>query len=233
MRILVLADIHANWEALRAIDEPFDACLCAGDIVDYGAQPVECVRWVRENVTAGVRGNHDHAVAQRVVGKGGGRFREWSAATRALQWQLLGPQEMKYLARLPLTRRLVLDDRTFFLVHGTPRDPMDEYIGADPDMWRDRLKHVNADFVLVGHTHLPFVLELGDKTVLNPGSLGQPRDGDARAAYAIIDDGVVTLKRTEYDVEATIATLREAAVPIQVMMRAEQVLRTGSTDKSA
>ena len=80
MKILLLADIHANWPALAAIDESFDACLFMGDVVDYAADPVPCVEWLRKYATAWVRGNHDHSVAQRVLVRPGGTFRMISAA---------------------------------------------------------------------------------------------------------------------------------------------------------
>ena len=93
MKILVLADIHANWPALAAIaaKETFDACLFAGDLVDYGTDPVPCVEWIREHARAAVRGNHDHAVAQKVSARGGTGFRQLAAITRPLQWAVLQP----------------------------------------------------------------------------------------------------------------------------------------------
>ena len=132
MKILVLADIHANWPALSAIDESFDACLFLGDLVDYASNPVPCIEWVRDNATAAVRGNHDHAVAQKIVARGGTGFRQLAAATRPLQWKVLSPQHLKYLARLPVTRHVRLEESRFALVHATPRDPMDEYLVDDP-----------------------------------------------------------------------------------------------------
>lgn len=231
MRILVLGDIHSNWAALSAIAEAesgaFDACLVTGDLVDYGTDPLPCVRWVREHATAVVRGNHDHAVAQRVTARPGSGLKAIAAAARPLHWEVLGREEMRYLARLPVTNRLNLGGRTFFLVHATPRDPMDEYLGKDHGGWANRLAFVEADFVLVGHTHIPYVLELQGKTIINPGSVGQPRDGDPRAAYAMIIDGRVELRRIEYDIEATIAQLQASGLPEEVRLASEQVLRRG------
>jgi putative phosphoesterase len=231
VRVLVLGDIHSNWAALSAVAAaepgPFDACLVTGDLVDYGGDPVRCLRWVREHATAAVRGNHDHAVAQRVAAKCGSGFKSIAAATRPLHWQMLGREEMKFLARLPVTCRVNVGETTFFLVHGTPRDPMDEYLGGDRAAWAVRLDLVEADYVLVGHTHLPFVLDLGRTTVLNPGSVGQPRDGDPRAAYAVIEDGRVELRRVEYDLDAAVGQLRAAGVRGEALDAAERVLRTG------
>jgi len=227
MKILVLADIHANWPALSAIRESFDACLFLGDLVDYGANPIACINWVREHATAAVRGNHDHAVAQRIAARGGSGFRELAAATRPLNWQLLQPGHMKYLSRLPVTRTVTFDGLRLALFHATPRDPMDEYLLDDPAGWQARLAGIDADIVCVGHTHVPFHLELDKVQVLNPGSVGQPRDGDPRCAYAVIERGKIELRRVEYDIDAAIAQLAESQVAPSALAIAEAALRTG------
>ena len=231
MRVLVLGDIHSNWVALSAVAEaepgPFDACLVTGDLVDYGSDPVRCIRWVRGHATAVVRGNHDHAVAQRVAARGGSGFKSIAAAVRPLHWQVLGREEMKFLARLPVTCRLSVGEKNFFLVHATPRDPMDEYLGEDRGGWAARLEFVEADYVLVGHTHIPFVLDLGKTTVVNPGSVGQPRDGDPRAAYAVIEDGRIELRRVAYDLDAAVEHLRASGLRDEAFLAAERTLRTG------
>jgi putative phosphoesterase len=227
MKILLLSDIHANWPALSAIQESFDACLFLGDLVDYGGNPVPCIEWVRTNARAAVRGNHDHAVAQRIRARGGSGFRDLAAATRPLNWQLLDLQHLKYLARLPVTARIELDGLRFLLVHATPRDPMDEYLIDDPAGWQSRLKGIEADFVCVGHSHIQFHLDLGGIQIINPGSVGQPRDGDPRCAYAVIEDGKVRLERVAYDIEAAVQNLRDAQIPPHALSLAESSLRTG------
>ena len=188
MRILLVADIHGNWPALQAITEPHDVCLCLGDLVDYGLEPAPCIEWVRRRAHHVVRGNHDHGVAQNVTIVGRNGFKYLTGVTRELSRARLGADDLRYLSRLPVTRMLTLDDTRFLLVHATPRDPLDEYAPADADYWRRRLQNVEADVVCVGHTHLPYVLEVDGTLVINPGSLGQPRDGDPRASYAIIED---------------------------------------------
>jgi putative phosphoesterase len=227
MKILLIADIHSNWPALQAIDETFDACFFLGDLVDYGTDPVPCIDWVRRYASAAVRGNHDHAVAQRVPARPGSGFRQLAAATRPLHWDVLNPTCLKYLSRLPVTQRLLVDGKTFFLVHGTPRDPMDEYLADDAEGWRARLESVDADFVCVGHTHSQFHLDLGRMQIVNPGSVGQPRDGDARCAYAVIHNGAVELRRVAYDIDATLRHMREAGLEPWALEIAESVLRHG------
>jgi predicted phosphodiesterase len=228
MRILLVADIHANWPALQAVAaQPHDVCLFVGDLVDYGLEPAPCIRWVREQVRHAVRGNHDHGVAQNVVVNGRTGFKYLTGITRPLTRQRLAGADLDFLARLPVSRTLTLDDHCYLLVHATPRDPLDEYAPADPDYWARRLQNVEADVVCVGHTHLPYVLEVGGKRVINPGSVGQPRDGDPRASFALIEDGRVELRRVEYPVEETIAAVRASPLPDRAKEMLADVYRTG------
>jgi putative phosphoesterase len=227
MRILVVADIHANWPVLHTLQEPHDVCLCLGDLVDYALEPVPCIEWVRKTAHYTVRGNHDHGVAQFVPVNGRGGFKYLTGVTRTLTQQLLGSADRRFLASLPVTQALTLDDTRFFLVHATPRDPLDEYAPSDVDFWTRRLQGVEADVVCVGHTHQPFVLEVDDKLVINPGSLGQPRDGDPRGCYALIEDNRVDLKRVEYPVEDTVRIVQESSLPDQAKEMLAEVYRTG------
>ncbi|QDT49983.1 metallophosphoesterase family protein [Symmachiella dynata] len=231
MKILVVSDIHANWPALQAIEESFDACLFLGDLVDYGTDPLPCIDWVQKNATLAVRGNHDHAVAQRVAVRGGSPFRRLTAATRQAQYNAITPDKMRYLSRLPVTASQTIDGLKFHLVHATPRDPLDEYLYEDPEGWSARLKHVDADFVCVGHTHQQFHIKLDGVEILNPGSVGQPRDGDPRAAYAVIENGKVELRRVAYDIDASLEQMRSAGVESWVLQMAEAVLRTGGRSR--
>lgn len=227
MRILVVADIHSNWEALRAIPVDFDCCVVVGDLVDYGTDPLPCIDWVRRHASATVRGNHDHAVAQRVDPTGTSGYRRLAAATRPLHWSLLDSQRLKFLARLPVSAYFRVQQHNLFLIHATPRDAMDEYLAADPEAWKQRLEGIEADYVCVGHSHLPFHLQLGSTQVINPGSVGQPRDGDWRASYAIIDNGQVSLHRVEYDLDACLRQMAQAGTPDWAVSLAGAVLRSG------
>src|SRR6266446_2589556 len=120
MRILLLADIHANWPALQAINEPFDECLVLGDLVDYGLDPSPCIQWVKEHGTYSVRGNHDHGVAQYVNVQGKNGFKYLTAVTRPLTQERISLEERRFLGALPITRRFTLDNTRFLLVHATP-----------------------------------------------------------------------------------------------------------------
>jgi putative phosphoesterase len=227
VRILVVSDIHANWPALAAIDEPHDVCLCLGDLVDYGPDPGPCVRWAMEHAHHGIRGNHDHGVAQGVPITGDRGYRYLTRCSRPLMWEALSPDERRYLLQLPLTKRLTLGGKRFLLVHGTPRDPLDEYLMKDPATWAKRVQKADADIVCVGHSHMQFNLLADGIVVLNPGSVGQPRDGDPRAAYAVIEDGRIELKRVAYAVEETIRRVEAMDMPDRAKEMLCHALRAG------
>jgi putative phosphoesterase len=230
MRILILADIHGNWPALQAVvKEPFDVCLVLGDLVDYALEPSPCIEWVRHHAHYAVRGNHDHGVAQNVPVFGRNGYKYLTGVTRLQTRERVTPADLRLLASLPVTRSVTLEDARFFLVHASPRDPLDEYAPANADFWARRLDGVDADVVCVGHTHHPYVLPVGDKLVINPGSLGQPRDGDPRACYAVIEDQRVELKRVEYPVEDTIRAIQDSTLPDQTKAILADVFRMGGT----
>jgi putative phosphoesterase len=228
MRILLLADIHGNWPALQAIEEPHDLCLVLGDLVDYGVEPVSCIGWVRGHTDHCIRGNHDHGMAQNVTIAATSGLPYLAGLTRTLTRGQLEADDIRYLASLPITRRLTLDDKHVLMVHGTPRDPLDEYGPPDVDFWTRRLERVDADIVLVGHTHVPYSLRVGHRLVINPGSVGWPRDGDPRASYAILENGNVELKRVEYPVEETVKTIEATQLPDAAKQQLAQLLRTGT-----
>jgi putative phosphoesterase len=227
MRILVVSDIHANWPALAAIDQSYDACLCLGDLVDYGPDPLACVRWAMTHATYAIKGNHDHGVAQGIPVTGETGFRYLTRTSRPSMWEALGPEERRYLLQLPVTQRLTLGGRHILMVHATPRDPLDEYLVKDPSSWSKRLQNEQAQIVCVGHTHIQYRLQVNGVTVLNPGSVGLPRDGDPRAAYAVIGDNDIELRRAAYPIEETIARIEEMPWPRRAKDIAASVLRLG------
>jgi putative phosphoesterase len=227
MRVLVVADIHGNRAALESIREPFDACVCVGDLVDYGPEPGACVEWVRKNAAYCVRGNHDHGAAQNVEIQGVAGFRYLTSVTRPLSVAALAPDQRRFLADLPTFRMFVLGGKRFLLVHATPRDPMDEYAPAEVGFWEPRLAGLNVDYVLTGHTHQPYTLQVNDALVVNPGSVGLSRDGDPRTAYAIIDGDDVQLKRTEYPIEETVRAVEALTSDEAARQMLIDVFRTG------
>ncbi|MGF1581639.1 MAG: metallophosphoesterase family protein [Gemmataceae bacterium] len=234
MKILLIADIHANWPALQAVvREPHDLCFFVGDLVDYNLQPSPCIGWVAANARYTVRGNHDHGVAQGVPISGQSGFRLLTSVTRPLTQERISRSDRRFLTRLPVTRFVTIDETRFFLVHASPRDPLDEYTYPEVDFWSRRVRDISADVFCVGHTHLPYVLEVGDKLVVNPGSVGQPRDGDPRASYAIIEGNHVQLRRIEYPVEDSVKVIQQSTLPENAKGLLTQVLRTGTLPKNA
>lgn len=218
MRILAISDVHANWPALEAIiaAEPYDHLTVGGDLVSYGPHPGEVVDLVRARATVAVRGNHDEALAHGVDCRCAPASKPLAEATRAVHRQMLSPAQTAYLGSLPLTGSLKADGKHFFSVHASPREHLYRYTltpEAPAQHLRAEVAGVEGEFILLGHTHLPMIRRLGDQIVINPGSVGQPRDGDPRASYAVIEDGVPELRRVAYDIERTVRALR--ALPIQ------------------
>lgn len=236
MRILVVSDIHGNWPALAAIlrRETFDVCLNIGDLVDYGPFSRECVRWARENCAeTSVRGNHDHGVCQGIGVTGDHGYRYLTRVSRPYQWPALDAEDRRFLTQLPVTRRLVLDGRRFLLVHGTPRDPLDEYVMCDIPVWNKRVANTEADIVCVGHTHMQFYIPGEPTAVLNPGTVGQPRDGDPRPAYAVIEGNEITLKRADYDAEETLRAFEALDIPDRAKEMYRECLKKGRLPPAA
>ena len=235
MRLLVISDIHGNWPALQAIQEEADAVLCLGDTVSYGPFPRECVAWVRERARYAVRGNHDSALAFGIDSRAAGFKRHLAAATLTIHRALLRPDDVAWLRELPMEVSFRLDDYRLHAVHAAPRDPLFGY-QLTPDLDDETLKRevedVRADLVLVGHTHLPMSRGAWTKVVVNPGSVGQPLDGDPRVSYAIIQDGVAEIRRVDYDIEAAVAGVRGMGLADEIAAALIGILRTGKPSAS-
>jgi putative phosphoesterase len=227
-RVLVISDIHANFEALRRVPDRFDRILCLGDIVDYGPDPVSCIQWLRDRDVVVVRGNHDDALARGVDCRCNPWMHEASSVTRALMAKLLGPADRQYLGTLPVQEDVTIDGVRIHLVHATPSDPLYSYVPPDDEeRWAREAERAEADVLLVGHTHLPMSLRVGGGYVVNPGSVGQPRDGDPRASFAIIEDGQPRLERVAYDIDASVSALEAQSLPDSVFRQLASLLRTG------
>ena len=230
MRVLVVSDIHANWPALQAIGEQADAIVCLGDIVSYGPFPRECVAWVRERATYAIRGNHDTALSHGVESGAAAFKRALAVATIERHRSLLPDDDLAWLRELPIQADFRFDDYRFHAVHASPMDPLYSY-RLTPELPDEELKKevesVRADIVLLGHTHLPMSRGAWTKVVVNPGSVGQPLDGDPRASYAVIEDGVAEIRRVEYDVEETVAGIRRLGLAGEMAQALIGMLRTG------
>lgn len=229
MRSLVISDVHGNRAALEAVlhSEPFDEILCLGDLVTYGPEPGACVRRLREAGAILVQGNHDRALAENVAPRCRARFVRLADATLPLARRQVAGEDLRWLRDAPHWLFLERASRRLMLVHATPSDPLYGYLGPDPEAWSEQIRATEADVLLVGHTHLQFDLEIDGRRVVNPGSVGQPKDGLPSAAYAVIDAGEISLSRVEYPVEETVTALRESHLAPEDLADLAELLRRG------
>jgi predicted phosphodiesterase len=235
MRIAVISDVHSNLHALDAVLAhvgTVDALWHLGDVVGYGPDPDEVVERLVKAGAIGVRGNHDAAAV-------GGSEIEWfnPEARAAMEWtrSAIAPATIAWLAALPDRR----EEGSFTLVHGSPLDPTWEYV-TTTSAARDNIEAMTTPHGLNGHTHVPIAFSLdGDRTsriapshepgaaldghrlLLNPGSVGQPRDGDPRASYLLLDLEArhARWERVPYDIDAVRSRMRSAGLPQRLSER--------------
>ena len=222
MRIAIVSDIHANLDAftkaLSLIDEQgVDAIYCLGDVVGYGGEPGPCVDLVRERCALTVKGNHDVAVAEGI----GMEYLPKDGQKAARKHQaLLSQDQLDFLAGLPL----VETTDTCTLVHAAPEHPaawqrLDSYFEL-----KGQFNYFQTPFCFIGHSHRPGVVadklgvskvKEGHRYLLNVGSIGQPRDGDARLSFGLLDTEAVSFEivRAHYDVEAAARKIKAAGLP--------------------
>jgi predicted phosphodiesterase len=241
VRIAIIADVHSNLEALETVlrhaegENALGQVWCLGDIVGYGPDPAACIGRLGGFDLRCVPGNHDHAAVGLLPTDDFNRD-----AAAAAHWTAgqLSPEERHYLENLPH----VVEEGDFTLVHGTLRWPIWEYLYS-PEAALAHLQRQQTPFGLVGHTHVPmavvedeasqegcrmYYLEAGTtvklaggRLVINPGGVGQPRDGDRRASYAVYDSDArtITLHRLEYDIAATQEKMEAAKLPRWLISR--------------
>jgi diadenosine tetraphosphatase ApaH/serine/threonine PP2A family protein phosphatase len=237
MKILIISDIHANLTALETVLDAageFDAAWCLGDVVGYGPDPNECIDLVRSLPGMQcIMGNHDAAVIRKIDDNA---FNQDARLAVAWTASMLTEESLDFLTNLP--ERLVLNGVT--LVHGSPRQPIWEYL-LDTRTVTVSFGFFDTPFCFVGHTHLPVVYYMADdsrsarltipedntqialapRTIINPGSVGQPRDRDPRAAYAIYDpeQSLWEFRRVRYDIEEVQDRMRLANLPERHILR--------------
>ena len=237
MRALVISDIHGNIEVLRALErqwgarlDEFDRVVCLGDLVDYGPDPGEVIDWVRSRATDVIRGNHDHAMATGEPCGSAPAYLEASILTRERLQSTLTKDELAYLDQLPMRQTLTAGGVNWHLVHATPADPLHAYVSPDStdEHWVSALAGLTGQIVLVGHTHLAFVRSVAGGLVINPGSIGMPRDGHPFGSYVIIQDHAAHFCRTVYDPEPMITRLRSLDLPAHVVDQLTRTFRTGT-----
>lgn len=230
----VISDVHANLEALTAVlnnidEERIDLILFLGDSIGYGPDPDACLDVLRTRADVLLAGNHDQAA----VGLTDVRYFN-PYARRAIEWtcERLSSEQKQFLRSLPLTAV----QGGMFLVHGTPRLPERwEYL-LDEDDARVNFGYFDEQVCFVGHSHIPFIMERtpagsirslahaaalkpANRYIINAGSVGQPRDGNPEAAYVIVRDRKVLIKRTAYDIVKTQKKMRKARLPEYLIER--------------
>ena len=224
MKYLIVSDTHANLEALEAVRAAadFDRLLFLGDAVDYGPDPEAVVDILREEAKAKgvlVQGNHDEGVSTPSEEFDDAWWSPVAVATMQYSRARLSPEQVAFLGGLPKTAQVDLGVAgRALLCHGVPASNH-EYLWPDlPDSTLRRLlgnDTAGFAFLFVGHTHQQFDRKFAALRIANPGSTGQPRDGDPRAGYGIFDtaEGALTLHRLKYPVERTVVKIRERAMP--------------------
>ncbi len=243
MRCLIVSDIHGNLQAFKSVIDHasgvggFDQIWQLGDLVGYGPEPGGCIDLLLEYDHVGVAGNHDLAAVGKI---GLELFNESTAAAARWTMNQLTEGHVAFLTGLPL--RFETEDFTF--AHGSPRDPVWEYLVTEQSA-TPNFSHFDTLRCLVGHSHLPFLCKLqddqavfysfpvrmsvrlgNDRYIINPGSVGQPRDGLPTASYAIYDSdaGTVTHQRATYDIAATQRLMRDCCLPAYLVDRLERGL---------
>lgn len=220
MRLAVLADVHANLPALEAVLADVDrvgpdGIWVAGDLIGYNPWPNEVLEILRARRVRAIRGNHDRAA----VGDPAFAFNE--LASEAIRWTRihLTPASVGYLKDLEDRVRITMPEGVVAMFHGSPRDD-DEYVlpwAADEDL----VRIAGAPFVILGHTHLPMALTFRSGLLMNPGSVGQPRDRDPRAAWGVLDLSRrrFEVRRVPYDIDGVATEIRKAGLPHELADR--------------
>ena len=241
MKIIIFSDLHANWEALsalqRAESQP-DAILFVGDVVNFGPDPQRCLDWVRANATAAVRGNHDHAVA--FGGDAGVNpallpvFTAHATTPRAFCRPRTGPGWAS--CRWARASSWTASASTWCT-------PCPASRWASASRWSRRARKSwrpswpcwtrGPDLLLVGHTHLPGMRKVGGTVIVNPGSLGQPRNGTPDATYAVWRDGALQIHHLHYDHDTTQRKLMSLPLDPDVVDRLQEILRQAARVSAA
>jgi putative phosphoesterase len=233
MRILIFSDLHSNLEALaalHAVEKPPDALFFLGDIVGYGPDPTACLGWTRAHATHIVRGDHDDATATGADFGSPPELRDLAIATREHTLRQLRSNDLAYLAALPTTAQIELGGARFFLAHGSPRAPLTrafDFVTASEDSLHAELEGIDADVILLGHTHIPGIRRVGKTHIVNPGSLGQPRHGLPSATYAVWQDGHLQIKHIDYDPKPTMNKLALMSLDPEIAERLREILARG------
>jgi putative phosphoesterase len=224
-RVAVITDIHANLPALEAalgrIDElGIDRIYCGGDLVGYGPHPDEVCALIERRAIPTIYGNYDDAIARDEHDCGCAYItpHDREIGQLSVEWTLVntGRAAKDFMRELPFELRFEAAGTSVHLVHGSPRK-VNEYLFEDkPDSLYERLAAAEgADMLVFGHTHRPWVRDFGGVRFVNCGSVGKPKDGDPRAAFAVISGNEVTIERVVYDARTVAAEVKQAGLPAE------------------
>ncbi|WP_082230528.1 metallophosphoesterase family protein [Haloprofundus marisrubri] len=219
MKIALISDVHANEPALRAVVEQIqsrdpDLVVCVGDIVGYGPNPAACLELVRDFADIVVAGNHDRTTQTPE------QYAHHPTAGPGLQHaaEELDSTQLQWLRELP--DRSTIGQESILIVHSHP-DPARQGAYVHPDKFENVGKNVDTDFLILGHTHVQHAEQVDGTLVVNPGSVGQPRDGNPKAAYAVVDttDQSANLQRVAYDIGCVRDDVEAAGLPEKAWQR--------------
>ena len=224
MKILVVSDIHGNYHALDYVmkNVEYDVLLCCGDLVVDYPFPEQCINLLKDNCAHICSGNNDYIVSHdqkpsEHIGAHYAHLAKDLDRAAELATEQISVDSMKYLRELPQECQFELDNIAFYMNHTAPRMSLQHYIDLHtPCSELDRYFHdIRADVIFTGHTHIQYVKKISDKILVNPGSVGEPRDGDPRASFATFNTvtGQVKLERLEYDISKTQQILKELDYP--------------------
>jgi putative phosphoesterase len=218
-----ISDIHSNLEALQAVLDVVGGMdvFCLGDMVGYGASPNQVLDLLRDRNVTCIIGNHDLAAVTHNVSD----FNSRAAVAVAWTSNQLTEDNVHFLQGLPRQRAMELSGEMVYMTHGSPDDNLGEYVfpATHSDLFDHYLEKLSVRVIALGHTHVPFVYSGRSGTVFNPGSVGQPRDGDKRAAYGILridyGDIEIELRRVDYDIDTSMKKIIEAGLPESLATR--------------
>jgi len=228
MKIAIISDIHANLAALNAFPETdCDDIWCIGDLVGFGPRPSEVIREIRSRASVTICGNHDLAAGESVDPQCSSPFRRLAAETLEYSRRACTEEDLQFLRDLPLFKEVTVSSTRFYLVHAVPTNPLFGYCVEASDQWTWEVNGLNADILVVGHTHKPFIRVVNQTTIINPGSLGQPRTGRQEACYAVWEDGRLDLREYKYPLVETIRDIRQMRISLRDQDALISVLETG------
>lgn len=215
MKVAFISDVHANLEALQTVMRKIKKInpkkiYCIGDLCGYGADPNAVIEIIKKRNIPCVKGNHESAVTTGDT--------SWfnPVAAQAIEWTIehLHEEDFRFLSNLKDRFIVRIENYKAYMVHGSPRDFLWGYLHEE-DVNGDFVKEFDADILVIGHTHIPFIKKIKDKLVINCGAVGQPRDGINKASFAVFDTEkfAAEIVRVDYDIKYAAEKIIKAGLP--------------------